>query len=499
MKFMTTTFRWPVLVPLSALAVVLSLFIIFSALATSKDDIVFPVAELEGCESEVFCRAYCDNPDNFSSCFAFARQHNLLEGPIAGGTPEQIDKFAQAMLTEGGPGGCRTHQACEAYCNNANNMVECINWSERHGVMSGQELEEAKKVVVYLQQGGKLPGGCSTRQSCENYCSTPSHVQECLDFAVQAGFIPPEEVEQAKKFMEFMQRGETPGGCRTKEQCEQYCFDENNTEECMSFAEKAGLASPQELEMFRKTGGRGPGGCRGQVQCEEYCAQNQEECFSWAKENGLMSEEDIRHMEEGASKLIDSFDQMPPEMAQCVKNILGEEGLSKLKEGGFAMRDLGDKMRVCFEGVVPGPSPGGPYPGGFEGQPGPGQYPAFQGPGGCKTPEECQAYCSSNPLDPACGGHGANQQPLQQQQYQPPSGEYPTSGEQPTPEQLQQYQEQYKQQYEQQYQQQYQQQYPTPEQYQQYPQYQPPQSTRPAGLAGSLLSFLANVLTALRR
>lgn len=60
-----------------------------------------------------------------------------------------------------------------------------------------------------------------------------------------------------------MKRGETPGGCRSREECEAFCFQEVNMETCMEFAVKNGMMKQEEIELFKKTGGKGPGGCRG--------------------------------------------------------------------------------------------------------------------------------------------------------------------------------------------------------------------------------------------
>lgn len=334
-------------------AILLSSLLLSYALiaqATSKEDISFPVAELGNCQNQAECRAYCDQPDNFSACFAFARKHNLLEGPLAKESEEKLDKFAGA-LKDGGPGGCKTHQGCEAFCNNTDNISACIDWAERNGVFSGRELEEAKRVKQALDRGAKLPGNCRNKNECERYCGSGDNIDECLAFAEESRFLPQEELEKARKFAEYMKRGETPGGCRSEEQCERYCFEEDHLEECVAFAEKAGFASKEEVEMFKKTGGRGPGGCRGRA-CETYCNDpaHQEECFNWAKEHGVLREEDLQRARDGAQQFRQHIQQMPPEVTQCLKETVGEEVLNKLESGEFIPpRDLGEKMRTCFE------------------------------------------------------------------------------------------------------------------------------------------------------
>ncbi len=368
-------------------------------------DVGYPVKELGNCNNQEACLSYCDDDAHINECLAFAKKHGLLSEDEV----KKADKFVE--LGSKGPGGCTSRKSCETYCSNISRMDECIEWGEKNGFISGKELEEAKKVQTAVKGGAKLPGGCTSKQSCETYCSSGKNIDECLVFAEKAGFIPKEEIEQAKKFAEFMKRGETPGGCRSKDQCEAYCFEGDHMEECIAFADKAGMISAEEKEMIKKTGGKGPGGCKGKVQCEAYCntPEHQEACFKWAQENGLMKEEDLARMREGMGRFREEFKKMPPEAAECLKATVGEEVLNKMLKGEpvFA-RDLGEKMQACFAKMLesfgggfggpggPGGFPGGPGgPGGFPGG-GPGGPGGFSGPGGCSNPEECFKYCTEH-------------------------------------------------------------------------------------------------------
>ena len=57
--------------------------------------------------------------------------------------------------------------------------------------------------------------------------------------------------------MPLMMKGEMPGGCKSKEQCENYCEDGEHSEECANFAVKAGFMNQEEHEMFKKPAERG--------------------------------------------------------------------------------------------------------------------------------------------------------------------------------------------------------------------------------------------------
>lgn len=324
------------------------------ALATSAGDITFPVQELGNCKNQKECRTYCDKQDNMAPCVAFAKKHNLMS--------EQDIKKAEALLSSldtGGPGGCTTKESCETFCDDANNIEVCVAFAEKHGLMSAQELKESKQVVKALKKGAKLPGSCANKEACETYCQDPNNVEECVSFAEAAGFMKPEEAQEARKMMGFMQRGETPGNCKSKESCDSYCSNDKNIMECVGFAEKAGMISKEEADMARKTGGKGPGGCRSKESCDAFCntPQNQQACFEFAKEHGLLSEEDLERIQEGMESIREALEEAPEEVVECLKENLGENIIQEIEEGTFTPGPaIGEKVRTCFELMRPDPA-----------------------------------------------------------------------------------------------------------------------------------------------
>lgn len=307
------------------------------------EDIQYPVPELGNCQNEAECRSYCDNANHAKECLAFAKKYNLISDEES---KEAADKF---LNIKNGPGGCNSWITCENYCSSINHLDECIAFAEETGYYSGDELSEARKFQELVKSGEKFPGGCKDRNSCEVYCGDPNHMEECLNFAEKSGFMPREEIDEARKFMVLMRQGESPGGCASKEQCEKYCFEEGHVNECIDFALKAGVMTEEDAKMARKVGGKGPGGCRSKTQCEAYCEEHSEECFNFAKEHGLMSEEDLERMSKGMEQFRDNLDKMPPEAVQCLEEALGEENFEKIKNGQPIFdRSMEGKMKSCF-------------------------------------------------------------------------------------------------------------------------------------------------------
>ncbi|MBI1956906.1 MAG: hypothetical protein HYS44_00395 [Candidatus Niyogibacteria bacterium] len=315
--------------------------IAFAALASSPDDIGYPVAELGNCASEAKCRTYCDDRDNARPCLAFARQYHLM--------PEKdIDRFEKLLdgLTDGGPGGCTSQGTCETYCNDIGHIEECVAFGEKHGVLKGEQLTEARRVRDALRRGIKPPGGCKNRDACETFCSEPTNIEECVMFGRAAGVISEAESKEITRILPFIKSGQMPGGCRTKEQCEAYCDRDAHFGECVAFAERAGFISSEELEIARKTNGKGPGGCKRNA-CKDFCGkpENQQACFEFAAERGLISEEDLVRMYEGRQQLQKGLAEASPELRSCVESALGAAEIAGIVGGP----EIGVKLRECFE------------------------------------------------------------------------------------------------------------------------------------------------------
>ena len=424
---------------------------------TNTASIQYPVAELGNCQDKAACKLYCNNPENIEVCLGFAEKNNLM-------TKAEIDtakKFTAINVKK--PGGCTAKDSCEAYCDDISHIDECITFATENDLIPPKELEEAKKVQAAIKRGIKPPA-CGNKKACDTYCDSPDHMEECINFAMEAGFMSDREKADSQKMLAAVKRGIKPPPCKGKEACDEYCSQPNNMETCMTFAmeagfmsdqekadsqkmlaalkkgvvppkckgkeecdvycqqeehfeeclnfsEAAGFMSPEEATMARKTGGKGPGGCKGKNECEAFCnnPDNQETCFNFGKENGLIPEEDLKRMEQGKQQFKQSLSQAPQEILDCLNSQLGSEMMEKLKTGAvIPPKEIGESMRGCYEKIGP-PSQGGPGSGGM-------RPPAGQtGPGGCATPEECQSYCATNPQEcqnlktptpPTSGGAG---------------------------------------------------------------------------------------------
>ena len=321
--------------------------------------IAYPVTELNNCRSRIECQAFCNRTENITSCVTFAERNNLISHEEA----NQARQFGFSVKTEGGPGGCRSQATCEAYCNTISHIQECIAFSEKHNMIGKEELKEAKQVLKALEKGIKLPGSCQNKQECEAYCKNPNHIEECLTFAEAADLFPSNELKNAKQVLSALKKGAKVPACRGKEECDIYCSEETHFEECITFAEKAGFISSEEAVIARKVGNKGPGNCSSKETCEAYCQEpaHQRECFNFAKERGLIPTEQLQQIEEGRARLEEGLRQAQPEALECLKNAMGTDLLEKFRSGELIPGpQIGEQVQKCFEEFKPQPPPSAP-------------------------------------------------------------------------------------------------------------------------------------------
>ncbi|MEK7181086.1 MAG: proline-rich domain-containing protein [Patescibacteria group bacterium] len=358
---------------LPILIIVLGMVVSISVLAQTGEDelevkvsikVTYPVAELGNCGSKAECKAFCDNPANINACVAFAKNKGLMNESEA----RRAEKFSQSLQSGKTPGNCATPEECKSYCEDVSRIEECLAFAEEND-LADPDLQEGKKIRDYLKTGGKMPGGCTSKNSCETYCEDFAHIEECMSFSEKAGLGTggpqgPDGERRGpppKQMLELIKSGQTPGGCKSRNECEAYCGGGNHFEECIAFAEKAGFMDPKEAELVKKTGGKGPGGCQGKQACDAFCNDpaNRDTCFKFAEDNGLISPEDLKMAKEGMTRMRAGLESAPPEVKDCLKSELGPNIIEDIQSGKLVPGpEIGDKARSCFEKAGGGMNPG---------------------------------------------------------------------------------------------------------------------------------------------
>ena len=257
------------------------------------------------CAGKEACDAYCAMEEHFKECINFAEAAGFM-------SPEEV---AMAKRTGGkGPGGCRGKEVCDAFCEDPANMEACISFGLEYGFMPPEEAENAKKTLEALKKG-LTPPNCKGAE-CEAYCNEIAHMEECLLFADAAGLIPPENLEETKKIIEAIKKGAHMLPCRNKEECNVYCSQPENMEECINSSVAAGNMTPEDAEQAKRAAKAGPrpGNCQSEEECKDYCEDptHNQECMDYAVRAGFMSPEEAQQMQQQMMQMQQIQQMQPP-------------------------------------------------------------------------------------------------------------------------------------------------------------------------------------------
>jgi hypothetical protein len=313
--------------------------------------ITYPIPELGNCTDRDNCRSYCNDPANMAACIDFASKHGLMNNDEA----SVAKKFAGEIRDKQTPGGCTSPESCNAYCQDVSHLDQCLSFAKGHGI-SDDNTKQGEQVQKFLAQGGKLPGGCASKDSCEAYCSDFNNATECTAFAKGAGFLKKiasdqgMSEDQLQKVLDLTSSGQAPGGCKSKDQCESYCKDNSHLQECLSFGTKAGFISEDQAKKIQEIGGKGPGGCDSEAACRTYCndPKNSQACFQFGKDHNLIPADELQKAQDGIVQLKAGLEKAPPEVQACINSVLGADAIAQIQAGTFVPSpDIADRLQEC--------------------------------------------------------------------------------------------------------------------------------------------------------
>jgi len=207
-------------------------------------------------------------------------------------------------------GNCTSKQECKTYCDKKENMLSCVNFAEQNGLMSKEKADISKKIIPDLINN-QTPGGCKTPEDCKEYCQgNTEHIEECVSFAKRNDILPKEELAEAEKILNALKQGaKLPGACKNKKDCELYCNNTTHIDECLAFAEASQMMSPKELAEAKKIAplmkaGKMPGNCKTKEECNAFCdiETNIDICINFSIEAGFMKQEEASMVKKTGTK-----------------------------------------------------------------------------------------------------------------------------------------------------------------------------------------------------
>ena len=331
--------------------------------ASSLSNVTFPIPQLGNCSSKNDCETYCNQVQNMQACIQFGEAHGLLSADQA----NQISKLAEDISSgkAHAPEDCKNMQSCKEVCEHSQSaavIAQCVKLGEETGAISKQDAAKAQAFLQLLQQG-KTPGGCDSKDSCETYCQSSSHSQECMAFFQKMEALIPDsektsqekqQLETMIKFQQLIRQNATPGGCTGQNSCQAYCANQSHFQECAAFAQKMGFVSKGQQQMLQQTGGKGPGGCDSEDSCAAFCnqPQNQQTCMNFAQQTGVLDKSDANQIKDAQQGLKDmeKNSRMPDWVKSCLEQSLGSDAADQIAQGNFApSQDSALKIGQCMQ------------------------------------------------------------------------------------------------------------------------------------------------------
>jgi len=344
-----------------SITTIFALLAVFSFASAQGDpiNIEFPISELGNCDSVEECKVYCDDSSNIDACIAWA-DDNGFNKPIEQSTD------VRKLIEEGGPGGCNSLESCDAFCAQPKNGDECLAFSKDHSLIPQEELERIEEMRSQIHNING-PGGCSSREECDSFCRNPDNSKICLQFAVDGGNISQEEadfiIERFESHIDFKNRGSSgPVGLEgTKPRG----------------PEGSKIDEEKAIELISTVGG--PGGCSTFGECDTFCStsENDQVCMDYAVEHRLIPEEEIEKIQKMMNIVGPGGCRGERECHDyCGQIEHGDECFTFAKENNLISEDE-IRMMEKEMGIMKKLEGNG-------------------GPGGCRGERECHDYCSDH-------------------------------------------------------------------------------------------------------
>ncbi len=202
------------------------------------DTLKYPISELGNCKSKDDCANFCDKKENIIACNTFAAEQHMV-------TQEEVDQVKRLTEVVDGPGGCTDWESCTSYCDRTQNLNPCLEYAQKMNLINADTARDIKNMYQILTEGIKTPGNCRNQEDCEAYCDDRSHMDECLQIGMSLGLYSQEDIETVRKVEDAMKNG-GPGGCKSDDECNTYCDDENHWQECNDFYQNAGVVNNEK-------------------------------------------------------------------------------------------------------------------------------------------------------------------------------------------------------------------------------------------------------------
>lgn len=250
-------------------------------------NITYPIDTLGFCSSAQSCYEYCQIDKNKEACLTFAQKNGLIKTTVK---PESVSQTVlNAAKTEL---GCETTDDCMNLCNQTANIDKCLTFAKKYKIEK-TESAETKALAEKALKYSKKELGCTTREECTAFCNQPDNQSKCQSFVDKYQLYLENKNESLKKNTELLKTAMTVLGCTSIDSCREFCSKPANYGKCLTLMKpseisKEATKSPT-LKTTSATGAAGlkslsqqenvlPKGCNTEEECKTYCAAHPSEC-----------------------------------------------------------------------------------------------------------------------------------------------------------------------------------------------------------------------------
>lgn len=237
-----------------------------------------------GCATVNECRTYCEIPKNGSACIDFGVKNKLISATEA--------IRAKNLLGKTGPVGCQGIE-CVSVCRATLRETECFAFAKKYNLVNPEDenkFEAKQKINARLETFGG-PSGCRTKEACDRICKNPLNAAACSDFAEKAAREvltppPPADDNKAKDAPPNFTPQDSvtfPPTLPKKVTPAEIVVPKLPAPEPVikTPATQKPIAKPAGQAEYRFPQGFRPGGCATKEACDEYCKKYRSECRPW--------------------------------------------------------------------------------------------------------------------------------------------------------------------------------------------------------------------------
>lgn len=245
-----------------------------------KYNVTFPVAELENCTSFSACHTYCEDATHSAACIAFAKKKGFYKEKVVDAKKQELIQAAKTEL------GCDSEITCRATCEQEANFDKCQTFARKNGLDKGREDQKGPADKAVLQKA-KTILGCDSPTTCKAICEQETNREKCSEFAKQAGLeggihragpggcntetscrsYCEKNPGECKKFAgqndqrdDGENQNKGPGGCDSEASCRKYCTEHPN--ECRRPSDDSGDEFSEQQDSSKIRCEKNPAECQ---------------------------------------------------------------------------------------------------------------------------------------------------------------------------------------------------------------------------------------------